>query len=194
VPLATIADLAIVILAGGRATRFPGKLEAWIGGKPLLAHVYQRLCGVAPVIISGRGSFSAELDDVLDCPIVIDRRPDLGPLGGIVSACVGLSATHVFVVAGDAPRVDAYVVETLAVAWEEGDDACVPEHDGRFEPLAALYAREALLRAAEAALQGTDRSMHGLLARLNVRYVPIDARYFINVNTAADAARMEATR
>jgi molybdopterin-guanine dinucleotide biosynthesis protein A len=187
-------DLAIVILAGGRATRFPGKLEAPLLGKPLLAHVYDALKEIAPITIAGRGTFSPELDGRLDCPIVVDRWPDRGPLGGIVSACMDLHASRIFVAAGDAPRVSAAIVQALLAAWESGDESCVPEHDGRLEPLCALYDREALLRVGLPAVHGDDRSMHGALGRLRVRRVPFDANDFLNVNTAADAARMEAPR
>lgn len=189
-----MGGLAIVILAGGRATRFPGKLDAWIAGKPLLAHVYDRMREIAPVTIAGRGTFSAELDERLNCPIVVDRQPDLGPLGGVLSACNAVRAAYVFVVAGDSPNVDAAVVHALREAWHDGDEACVPEHGGHLEPLAALYDREALLREAAAAIESADRSMHGVVSRLRARRVPLDERYFLNVNTAADAARMEATR
>jgi molybdopterin-guanine dinucleotide biosynthesis protein A len=183
-----------VILAGGRASRFPGKLEAPIGGKPLLAHVYDHFRAIAPVTVAGRATFSPELDELLDCPIVVDRWPDMGPLGGIVSACMEMRAKRVFVVAGDAPSVDSRVLDALANAWQDGDEACVPEHGGRLEPLAALYDREALLAAAVPALHGDDRSLHGVLARLRVRSVSFDAHPFLNVNTAADAARMETAR
>ena len=58
------------------------------------------------------------------------------------------------------------VVDALRAAWQDGDEACVPEHATLREPLAALYDREALLAAAAPALHGEDRSMHGVLARL----------------------------
>ncbi|HEX8805295.1 MAG TPA: hypothetical protein VF741_00045, partial [Candidatus Aquilonibacter sp.] len=74
--------------------------------------------------------------------------------------------------------------------WQHGDEAVVPEHDGRLEPLAALYDREALLREAWECLHGEDRSMHALLARLRVRRVPCDAQAFANINTSADLALM----
>ena len=79
-------DLAIVILAGGRATRFPGKLEAPLDGEPLLARVYHHVRDIAPTMIAGRDTFSGTLDALLDCPIVVDRWPDRGPLGGLLSA------------------------------------------------------------------------------------------------------------
>lgn len=181
-------DLAIVILAGGRATRFPGKLEAALEGEPLLARVYRNMRGLGPVTIAGRDTFSPALDALLDCPIVVDRWPDRGPLGGLLSACLELHARCIFAVAGDAPMVTREVIDALRAAARDGDEAVVPSHGGRLEPLAALYLREALVREGLAAIAEADRSMHGLLRRLRTRDVALEERYFVNVNTAADAA------
>jgi molybdopterin-guanine dinucleotide biosynthesis protein A len=188
-----LEDLAIVILAGGRATRFPGKLEAPIDGEPLLARVYRHVRDIAPTMIAGRDTFSDTLDAVLDCPIVVDRWPDRGPLGGLLSAAYATGARRIFALAGDAPRVSGEIVYALVAARQDRDEAVVPEHDGRLEPLAALYDREALLREGWQCLQGEDRSMHALLARLLVRRVPLDAQPFANINTSADLAFLAET-
>ncbi|HEX8807349.1 MAG TPA: molybdenum cofactor guanylyltransferase [Candidatus Aquilonibacter sp.] len=187
------SDLAIVILAGGRAQRFPGKLEASLDGEPLLARVYRHVRDIAPTMIAGRDTFSDTLDALLDCPIVVDRWPDLGPLGGLLSAARETNAVRIFALAGDAPRVTVDIVNALTSAWQDGDEAVVPEHDGRLEPLAALYDREALMREGWECLHGEDRSMQAVLARLRVRRVPCDAQAFANINTSADLALM-ATR
>ena len=186
-------ELAIVILAGGRATRFPGKLEAQLGGEPLLARVYRQLRDVAPAFVAGAGNLSHALDDALDCPLVIDRWPGRGPLGGLLSAACETHARHIFAVAGDAPHVNAEVIAALRAAWQDGDEAVVPEHDGRLEPLAALYDREAMLREAWACMQDEDRSMRALLARLRVRTVTLPAAFFLNVNTKDDLPRLQET-
>ena len=191
-PHPATSDLAIVILAGGRATRFPGKLEADIGGEPLLARVYRHLRDVAPVTIAARDTFSAHLDALLDCPIVVDRWPDRGPLGGLLSACSELRAPLVFAVAGDSPLITRDVLQSLRAARRDGDEAVVPEHGGALEPLAALYDRVALMRVAMEALRGPDRSMHAALAKLRTRRVPLEQRFFLNVNTADDVDRLRA--
>jgi molybdenum cofactor guanylyltransferase len=186
------SELAVVILAGGRATRFPGKLEADIDGEPLLARVYRNVRAVAPVTIAGRDTFSPHVDALLDCPIVVDRWPDKGPLGGVLSAALELRAARVFVVAGDLPFVTRDVLDALIAAWTDGDEAAIPHHDGRVEPLAALYDRVALLREGLDAVRTGDVSMRGVLGRMRVHHVPCDAGFFVNVNTAGDAEQMRA--
>ncbi|HTV92028.1 MAG TPA: molybdenum cofactor guanylyltransferase [Verrucomicrobiae bacterium] len=186
-------DLTIVILAGGRATRFPGKLEASFDGEPLLARVYRHLRDVAPVMIAGRDTFSDALDALLECPIVVDRWPDRGPLGGLLSAAYEAKASRIFAAAGDAPLITGTLIAQLLRAWNDGDEAVVPQHDGRLEPLAALYDRDALVREAWACLHSDDASMHALLARLRVRGVACGARTFANINTSADLAQLAQT-
>jgi molybdenum cofactor guanylyltransferase len=187
-------DVAIVILAGGRATRFPRKLETAISGEPMLARVYRQFRETGPVVIAGRGTFSPALDELLECPIVIDRWPDRGPLGGLLSAALHSNAARIFAVAGDEPLVSPGVLETLLERWEPGDEAIVPEHDGCLEPLAALYDRDALIREASACLRGPKASMHALLARLHARRVSMPAKFFVNVNTADDVLAVEEVR
>ena len=179
-------NVTTVILAGGRATRLPGKLEREVGGEPLLAHVYHNLKDAAPIVIAAAGSFTPELDAVLDCPLIVDRYPGRGPLAGLLSACSELGTTWIFAVAGDAPHVTPRVLHALLEARNEDDEAVVCEHDGQLEPLASLYRRDALEREGHEVLHEGNASMHGLLDRLRVRRVGMPADIFLNINTAAD--------
>ena len=183
-------DVTTVILAGGRATRLPGKLELPIDGEPLLARVYHHLRDAAPVVIAGAGTFSSALDAVLDCPIVIDRWPGRGPLAGLLSASTEIATPWIFAVAGDAPRVTPLVLRTLLEARRDGDEAVISEHEGRLEPLASLYRRDALEREGHDVLHEGNASMHALLDRLHVRRVTMAPDLFLNVNTAADLGRL----
>jgi molybdenum cofactor guanylyltransferase len=179
-------DAAVVILAGGEATRFPGKLEREIGGTPMLLRVYDRLRGTRPVYIAGKGGFADGLEARLDCPILLDRWPGRGPLAALVSACGAIGEPSVFAVAADLPNVDARLLDELERARAAGDEAVVPEHARGAEPLAAWYDRAALVERGYALLEGGRSSMRALLAELRVRYVPMDGAAFVNVNTPAD--------
>jgi molybdopterin-guanine dinucleotide biosynthesis protein A len=181
-------DAAIVILAGGAATRFPGKLEHAIDGTPLLLRVYERLRGTRPVYVAGNG-FASDVDARLDCPVVVDRWPGRGPLAAFVSACGAIDAPRVFAIAADLPNVDAALLDELERALEPGDEAVVPEHGGRTEPLAALYDRISVLENGYALLEEGRGAMHELLDRLRVRFVPLASERFVNVNTPADLER-----
>jgi molybdopterin-guanine dinucleotide biosynthesis protein A len=183
-------EAAIVILAGGAATRFPGKLEREIDGTPLLLRVYHRLRGSRRVFVAGRGGFSGDVDAKLACPVIVDRWPGRGPLAALVSACGAIEATRVFAIAADLPNVDAALLDDLDAAFRDGDQAVVPRHAGGDEPLAALYDRAAVLEHGYALLEAGRRSMRDLLARLHVRFVTSGSERFLNVNTPADLERV----
>jgi molybdenum cofactor guanylyltransferase len=184
-----MADAAIVILAGGAATRFPGKLEREIGGTPMLLRVYERLRGARPIYIAGNGGFPDALDARLDCTLIVDRQPGRGPLAALVGACGAIDAPCVFAVAADLPNIDAALLDELERARVDGDEAVVPEHDGGIEPLAALYDRTAILKCGFALLEENKSAMRDLLAGLRVRYVPMESTRFVNVNRPADLER-----
>ncbi len=180
-------DAAIVLLAGGRATRFPGKLERPVGGVPMVARVFRTLRSTNwPVYVAANGSLSPEVAALLDGPMLAEDEPGSGPLGAMLSACSAIRAALLFAVAADQPRLEAGVLRRIAEAWQPGDEAVVPEHEGRIEPLAALYARTALLGEGSRLLRAGEGAMHRLIERVAVRFVPMPAHYFHNVNTAAD--------
>lgn len=190
----TDAPLAAVILAGGRASRLPGKLELDAGGVPLIVRVYRNVRDIGPVYVSAGGGFPPEIDAELPCPIVVDRWPWRGPLAALYSILPAVAEPRVFVVAGDAPFVDASVAWELAAAWEPGIQAVVPiSHDRILEPLCALYERSALLEAARGILAQGSGGVAAAVERLNAKRVRLtNDRVFANVNTADDCHYLKA--
>jgi molybdopterin-guanine dinucleotide biosynthesis protein A len=200
---ASIDDFGVLVLAGGEATRLPGKLTLEIGDVtehvPMIARVFANVAQdrAREIAISGKATFARDLDAHLTAPLVIDRWARRGPLGGMLSSFARMRARFVFVVAGDAPMLDIAFAERLARAYEPGDEALVPSHLARatqetasaIEPLAALYDRLAFLREGVPILRRGRGALHLVIAALRTRYVPIDdARIFTNVNTPADFA------
>ena len=189
-------DVAIVVLAGGNARRFPGKLEHLVDGEPMLLRAYRAMRATGrPVYVAGKGSFSRALDDALDCPLLVDRWPGAGPLVALLSACGEIPHARIFALAADQPAIDASLIEHLARAWEPGDRAAVPEHERGIEPLAALYDRDAILSEAfDLAFVAKQTSMRALVERLGARRVRTPGAAFVNVNTPADARRLRGAR
>jgi molybdopterin-guanine dinucleotide biosynthesis protein A len=187
-------DIAVVILAGGLATRFPGKLARPVDGEPMVSRVYRNALATGlPVYVAGSEQFSPAIVRSLNARMLLDRVPGGGPLRALASACGSIAQTRIFALAGDEPRIDAAFIASLVLAWQPGDEAVVPRHDDRIEPLAALYLRGALDREAQALSEQTNASMRALIERLHARFVTVDASHFTNVNTPEDLRRLVGT-
>ncbi|HEX3548914.1 MAG TPA: molybdenum cofactor guanylyltransferase [Candidatus Elarobacter sp.] len=189
-----MSDVAVCILAGGEATRLPGKLALDVGELPMLARVYRNVSPGRATWLSTKGPLAPELVAHIDAPQVVDRWPLRGPLSGLLSTFSEMRAEWVFAVAGDAPFVDAAFIDRLAASIAPQYEAIVPIHDDerkRIEPLAALYRREAFVREGLPVLLGGDGTLRMVVDRLATRFVPVrDTRVFENVNTPADYAKL----
>lgn len=181
-------DIAILIVAGGKATRCPGKLERPFGRHPMIVQSYRNLCGRHPLYISIHRPFSGAVAAQLNALMVVDRRPDRGPLCGLVSTMARMTARRAFVVAGDMPLVDLGVLDDLRKPWRPNDQALTAVDPlGIPQPLLALYDRNAFLRAF-GSLGGHDGgAVSDVLGRLRWRGVTLrQPERMLNVNTEDD--------
>ncbi|MDR7485068.1 MAG: molybdenum cofactor guanylyltransferase [Armatimonadota bacterium] len=193
-----------MVLAGGRSRRMGlDKATLRLGAESLLARVVRRLAMVCrPVVV-----VAAHAGPHLDCPapIVPDRWPGAGPLGGLATGLRALAGpgghetARVVLVGVDMPFVVPALLEYLLTrtpAW----DAVVPLVRGQAQPLCAVYGTPVAATAEELLRQGRQ-AMHDLLAApgLRVAYVPEgvlraydpDLRSFFNVNTPEDLVRAQ---
>ena len=165
-------SVGVILLAGGEATRLPGKLFMDAGDLPLLVRVYRNVSAGRTTVLSCKGALPYEIDLLIDAPAVVDRWPLRGPLSGLLSTMSELRTPWVFAVAGDAPFVDAAFIDRL---------------EAQIEALSALYARAAFLREGMPVLLAGDGKLRMVIDRLKTRYVDVeDDRMFANVNTPAE--------
>ncbi len=186
--------IAVLILAGGEATRLPGKLALEVGDVPMLVRVFRNVSGGRETWLSTKGELPEAIERAIDAPRVVDRWPLRGPLSGLISAMSEMKAEWVFAIAGDSPLIDAAFVDELATHVAPHFDAIVPMREGArkgIEPLAALYRREAFVREGLPVLLGGDGALRLVLDKLRAKYVPVrDERPFVNVNTPEDYASL----
>ena len=104
----------------------------------------------------------------LGFPVVADRIPGLGPLGGLHTVLSITPADWNLVIACDMPYLTVEVLEALLAqigSW----DAVVPRSpEGRWEPLCAVYHRR-LAAAAEAALDRKSLKMQDFVSQIDAR-------------------------
>lgn len=183
---------SLVILAGGRSRRM-GRDKATLPAVDgtLIAHLARRLAPVVDETIVAGGSVRPPIEGAV---VVVDHRPGLGPLSGMLAGLAVAKHRHVWVVGCDLPDVEP-ALGGLLLALAADYEAVVPRPDQEPEGVCALYVRELAPRIA-ALLDAGERSVKSLLNRSAVRYVGLDElravdpelRSFRNINTPADYA------
>ena len=185
--------VSAVVLAGGRSQRM-GRDKAWLesDGQALITRAVStvRAAGIKEVFISGRAGtdYSA-----IGCPVLLDREPGHGPLGGVERALETSSAPLVLVLAVDLPRMAPCFLRQLAAQCDLLTGV-VPSLRGSLEPLAAIYPRRCSATVRECLLKAHLSARHfadACLAEQAVRLLEVsenDAGCFENWNSPSDAA------
>jgi molybdopterin-guanine dinucleotide biosynthesis protein A len=181
-------------MAGGLSTRMGvEKATLIIKGQPLWARQVQLLRELEPeaLLISARQR-PAWCPDGIE--VVLDSPPSQGPLSGLAAVLGRLQTSHLMTLAVDLPLME---VSFLRKLWHLAEPGCgvVPENEGSFEPLCAIYPAQAAAETAAALEQGDLALQHlvkrmlqqGLLREYAVKGT--ERALFINVNTAADLER-----
>ena len=176
------------MLVGGNSSRM-GRDKALLPfrGGVLVEHA-------AAVVAAAAGSVTLVGDPQkyghLGYPVLPDRFPGAGPLGGIESALSYTGADWNLVTACDMPAIRAdYLRGLLDAAERLGADALLSAGPyGRLEPLLAVYHRSCAAVLSGALAVGVRR-VTAALAGLDVhtRHV-IDAACLLNLNTPEDWA------
>jgi len=189
---ASAAD-ALVVLAGGRSSRFGGdKALAELDGEALALRALRRLAPLAARRVLVRADPLAGLP--ADVVQVADPAPGAGPAQALRAAFAALPGARCFTAPCDAPELEPALYAPLAAAAGADGVACA-RRGGRLEPLVAVWSAPAAARfAAEPA--GESDAVHAALARARAACVDFDGgdRRFSNVNTRAELASVAAGR
>ena len=187
-----------VIQAGGRSTRMGGEPKALLelGGKRIVERVVDALAAVLDDLLVVTNT--PERYAFLHLPMVADRYPDGGALGGIFTGLAAAGGEAAFTVACDMPFVHPEVVR-LVVARAGEADVVIPRTDGQYETMHALYAK-ACLAPMESRLRAGHLKIVGFFPDVRVLEITAAAvaRHrapevaFMNVNTPDELARARA--
>ncbi len=167
-------------------------------GVPLVQHVLERLTHLANEIIVTTNNPDAYR--FLGVPLYPDIRPDRGALGGLYTALVSAKNDLVAVVACDMPfaSIPFFVAASKLLVTHEAD-VVIPQTEHGFEPLHALYRREACIPPIEKALNANkwkviswfdDEKVHALTPEKTTELNP-GGLAFWNLNTPEDFAKAE---
>lgn len=179
-----------VVLAGGRSSRMgTDKALVELDGITLLDRAVELLRAHARELLI--------IGDVArhqhpHATTIGDRRPGLGPLGGLITALERSRYGRIIAVACDMPAVNDRLILRLKAHCDATVDAAVPVHGGGIEPLAAAFHLRCLSPFEQAADAGVLKLTDALQ---RVRWAPVEvspgregwpADLFRNINTPAD--------
>ena len=166
-----------IILAGGRSSRMGGeKGLALLQGKPLFAHVTEKLTRVVDeVIIVVASEAQTGTYRLPGARVVVDRLRRGTPLVGAYTGFAEARGEYAFLTGGDQPLLDPRVVE-LVFSEAEGHDAATPAWpNGWIEPLHAAYRTKPSAEVAIRLVEHGEKRLGSILRTLpDVKLIPID--------------------
>jgi len=186
-------NISAVLLAGGESRRMGrDKATVLFRGKPLWQIQLKLLRRLHPpeILVSAKTEPPWRPPGVR---YVGDLAPSRGPISGLAASLATMRSAHLLVVAIDMPFMNGKFLRRLCELIEPGVGV-VAQMNGRAEPLAAIYPREA-----EVELRGTladeDFSLQTLIRRLvaagKLRQIFVteeERTLFRNVNQPSDLA------
>ena len=186
-----LSEITLVVAAGGRSTRM-GRDKRFLdlAGESLLARTLRkgRATGFREIILAAEGE-TEELRAAaarFGARLAVDERPAQGPAAAIAAGLAAASSAWALVLSGDMPFYDFDLVRALLPEVRGERQVVLPTLLGYWQPLAALYRKEAGAAFAAGIARG-DRKLGIILRELAVKEVPltVDAGLFFNVNTPA---------
>lgn len=186
------ADITGIVLAGGQGRRMGSVDKGFVelGGRPLVAHVVERLAPqVQTLIINANqniGRYAA-----FGFPVVADAIGGFaGPLAGLHAGLAAATTPLVATCPCDSPFLPADLVARLSGAFDaQPIDIAVARTFAQPHPVFAL-ARRSLLPHLARFLDGGGRKIDAWYASLPIAEVAFDdeADAFRNINTPAELA------
>ncbi len=142
---------------------------------------------------------SVRADQTDDClrrqfRLLVDRKPGLGPAGGLMAAHAYRPDVAWMVLACDLPFMDEEAVRHLVKSRNAGKDATAYRSivDGLPEPLCAIYEPDTLARFGHQAGAGGGLSPRSFLMNSDVECIqPTRDRVLFNVNSPDDLSRIQ---
>ena len=195
-----------ILLAGEGSSRLGrDKALEMVGGRTLLQRVVDALAQVSDdiVVVTAPDQPRQRIPSHPLVRVVHDMHAGRGPAAGLYAGLLASRTQHAWALSCDLPFLNSEVLRFL-MGLAHGYDAVVPRVGGSWrnsrereliaQPLHAVYGQNCI-PVLERLLKGRA-SLHGLLERVNTRYVEEDElvdldpslHSFLNVNSEEDLA------
>lgn len=134
------SQMSMVILAGGKSSRMGGdKADLLLHGKTFLQLQILKgeALGIQDIVVSGYGG------TICERPVVFDRYPGRGPLGGLESAMRKVRHHACLVLTVDMPLISISQLQgVITQSRTSGHRITVLKHREQIEPLVGVYLKE----------------------------------------------------
>ena len=192
-----------VLLTGGKSTRMGAeKSLVLLREKPLVQWVFEEISEVVDeVLVSISTTPSSKLLKILipSTIIVKDVTPGMGPIEGLLLSFKKAKGEYVAVAPCDTPFIKKELYNLL-YRKANGKDGAVPVVNGFYEPLHAVYRRDAFLHAIEKVISSGKSKPIDAYQYLDLEYFSEDAltkidpnlESFMNINTLSDMKKADA--
>ncbi len=167
---------SILLLAGGRGARMGGRdkgLVAW-QGRPLIAHVQAVVRPFSDDLIISCNRNAEQYRPYAD-RLVADQQADFpGPMAGVLAGLAAARHPWLLVLACDAPRIDAALIQALLDARDNDAKPVMVQQAGQWQPMFSLMPT-ALLGDLRQAWDHGERSLLRALAARGLQPLPCAA-------------------
>lgn len=192
-------NLAVVIQAGGRSSRM-GRDKGLVplGNKAMVEWVIDTVSDLADDVVITTNNKHAYLQFGLR--MVSDKNPGAGALHGFETAFSAVMGEYVLVLACDMPFVNKSLLQyEIEQAFTTGADIIVPQWEGRFQPMHAVYRLDTCKEAVANALEAGHKKVISFYEELRcltllpdkIREYSPTGRSFRNINTPEELAAAE---
>jgi molybdenum cofactor guanylyltransferase len=183
--------ISAALMAGGKSTRMGrDKCLIQINGIPLWQRQLDLLLAVSPEVFVVAPDRPDWLPDKVRW--IPDAVRDKGPIGGLVAVLAEAADNQVLVLAVDMPTMSSAFLKKLADMAVQGS-GIVPQIGEGYEPLCAIYPREALAIVKDQLFAKRDYSLQALIRLLiqrglmqNFCVSDSEAGLFRNLNFPSD--------
>ena len=137
-------NYSAAILSGGKASRFGGidKGLVEINGQKIIERTYNILNEIFEEIFIISNTKDA-YKNIITCQTYPDIIPNLGPIGGLLTALEKSTKSAIFLIANDMPFINSnIIIEEIEMFNKVNTKILIPKIDNGNQPLHALYSTE----------------------------------------------------
>ena len=193
------SSLDAVLIAGGKSSRF-GEDKAFLdwNGEPLFQRQLKKLLALGPNQLWLSANGGQDYGELPNGVIRVDDDDEgLGPVGGLLNVFKRSEAERIVVLGVDLPLMEEGFLAKLV----DDDSGIVPKTQRYWEPLAAVYPREAMLAILESAMEQGNRKLQRLLDKAEQSGVTRayavsegEGLLFTNLNSREDLEKIDPHR